>query len=110
MSAGTYNIQIDQGSDFEVTLAVSGQTLDGYSAKGQIRSTPQSETVLGDFDFTISGESSTGGDITMSLPNYVSIDIPAGVHVYDVQVFNDTTRKNVRLIQGTCTIIQGVTR
>jgi len=110
MSAGIYNIEVDQGSDFEVTLAVAGQTLDGFSARGQIRPVAQSTTVLGDFDFTITNPSSTGGDITMSLPNFVSADIPAGTYVYDVQVFNDTTRKVARLIQGNCVVKQGVTR
>ena len=110
MSAGTYNIQIDQGADFEVTLTVEGQSLSGFSARGQVRATPQSATVLANFDFSIANASTTGGDITMTLPNYESINVPAGTHVYDVEVFNDTTRKVVRLLKGTFTVIQGVTR
>ena len=110
MSAGTYNIQIDQGADFEVTLTVEGQRLSGFSARGQIRPALTSNIVLGDFEFSITGASTTGGDITMTLPNYVSLDIPAGNHVYDVEVFNDTTRKVTKLLKGNCTIIQGVTR
>jgi len=110
MSAGIYNIEIDQGSDFETNLTVDGTSLDGYSARGQIRATIRSAAVLGEFDFTITGATSTGGTIEMSLPNYISRDMPAGIHVYDVEIYNDTTRKALRLLKGTCTIVQGVTK
>ena len=110
MAAGTYNITLDQGSDFEISLAVSGQDLTGFTARGQIRPTPQSDILYGEFDFTISSPTSTGGTIAMSLPSFVSRNIPPGTFVYDVEVRNDSTRKAVRLIQGNITVVQGVTR
>ena len=110
MSAAIYNIEIEQGSDFEITLVVSGQNLVGFSARSQIRTLGRGQAMLGEFTFSIASPTSQGGTITMTLPGFESIDIPPGTFVYDMEVFNDTSRKSKKLIKGTCTIIQGVTR
>ena len=110
MSAGIYNIEIDQGSDFEINLTIAGQNLDGYSVRGQIRPTKTSDVLLASFTTEVSGGSSTGGDVKVTLPNYESAAIPGGVYVYDLEAFNDTTRAAVRILQGTVTVLDGVTR
>ena len=110
MSAAIYNIDIEQGSDYETTLVVSGQDLVNFSARGQIRTTPTDPKILGEFSFSIASPTSQGGTITMTLPNYESDKIPAGNYVYDVEVFNSTSRKVKRLIKGTVRVDSGVTR
>jgi len=110
MAAGIYNIEIDQGSDFEISIAVASQTLDGYTAKAEMRTTAASDVVMAIFTTSISNASSSGGTITMSL-NGLDIDtLAAGAYVYDLIVTNETTRKQVRLLQGSATVIAGVTR
>ena len=110
MAAGIYNIEIDQGSDFEISIAVASQTLDGYTAKAEMRTSAASDIVAAIFTTSISNASSSGGTITMSL-NGLDIDtLAAGTYVYDLIVTNETTRKQVRLLQGSVTVIAGVTR
>ena len=49
MSAGNYNISIDQGSDFSLQLTVqesgSAKNLTGFSVRGQLRPTIDSSTL-----------------------------------------------------------------
>ena len=110
MAAGIYNITVDQGSDYSTTLVVSGQTLDGYSARGQVRPSIGSETLSAEFTFTITGGTSTGGTILAELTNIETKKMLPGTYVYDIEVFNTTTNKAVRLIQGTVTVVGGVTQ
>ena len=89
---------------------VSGQTLDGYSARGQVRPSSGSDTLSAEFTFTITGGTSTGGTILAELTNIETKKMLPGTYVYDIEVFNTTTNKAVRLIQGTVTVVGGVTQ
>ena len=57
MTAATYNLTIDQGSDYALDLVVNedstAKDLTGYSARAQIRNTKGSSTLSGSFTCTI---------------------------------------------------------
>ncbi len=110
MSAGTYNIKIDQGSDFSLQLTVqedgSAKNLAGFSARAQLRPTIDSSTLTA--TFTCSIPTPANGKIQMSLPNATSNAISAGGYQYDLELYTASTSQ--RLIQGAATVSGGVTR
>jgi hypothetical protein len=110
MSAGTYNITIDQGSDFSLQLTIqeggSAKNLTGFSVRGQLRPTIDSSTLTASFTGTITNASS--GICTISLPYTTTDDISAGSYQYDVELYTASTVQ--RLIQGTATVKGEVTR
>lgn len=110
MSAGTYNIKIDQGSDFSLQLTVqedgSAKNLAGFSARAQMRPTIDSSTLTATFTCAITN--STNGILTMSLPHTTTDDINVGQYYYDLEIFTGSTSQ--RLIQGTATVAGEVTR
>lgn len=110
MSAGTYNIKIDQGSDFSLQLTVqedgSAKNLTGFSARAQMRPTIDSTTLTA--TFTCSITSAANGTLTMALGNTTTDDIDVGQYYYDLELFTSTTSQ--RLIQGTATVAGEVTR
>lgn len=123
MSAATYNLFIDQGSDFAVDLVIkesgSAKNLSNYSGRGQLRSSHTSSTIAGYFKVTVT--SPTGGALKVELPNsnwtdsggttrQGSKDIAAGQYVYDVEIFTNSDAVVKRIIQGTATINPEVTR
>ena len=84
MSAGKYDITIDQGSDFELTLVIkdggSARDLGGWNARGKLKSTYDAAQSY-DFTFTGIGGGSLGDDgtVVMKMANTVSDDIAAVV-------------------------------
>ena len=123
MSAATYNLFIDQGSDFAVDLVIkesgTAKNLSNYSGRGQLRSSHTSTAVAGYFKVTVTNP--TGGALKVELPNgdwtdssnitrSGSKDIPAGQYVYDVEIFTNADAVVKRIIQGTATINPEVTR
>ena len=110
MSAGTYNITIDQGSDFSLQLTIqeggSAKDLTGFSVRGQLRPTIDSSTLTASFTGTVTDASN--GICTISLPYTTTDDISAGSYQYDVELYTASTVQ--RLIQGTATVKGEVTR
>lgn len=110
MSAGTYNIKIDQGSDFSIQLTVkedgSVKDLAGFSARAQMRPTIDSSTLTATFTCTITD--SDNGILTMTLPYTTTDDISVGQYYYDLELYTGSTSQ--RLIQGTATVSGEVTR
>ena len=110
MSAGTYNIKIDQGSDFSLQLTVqedgSAKNLAGFSARAQMRPTIDSSTLTATFTCTVTD--ATNGVLTMTLANTLTDDIDVGQYFYDLELFTGSTSQ--RLIQGTATVSGEVTR
>ena len=98
MSAATYNLFIDQGSDFAIDLVIkengSAMDLTNYSGRGQLRSTHESTTIAAYFKVTKTNPA--GGALKVEIPNgnwtdsggttrQGSKDIPAGQYVYDLE-------------------------
>ena len=112
MSAATYNLNIDQGSDFAIQLTVKensiAKDLTGYNARAQLRSTKTSSTISGTFTCTITD--AANGLITMELSNAVSSAMSAGSYYYDLEIYTANDAFVARLLQGKVSIAQEVTR
>ena len=113
MAAATYNLVIDQGSDFAIDLVVkesgSVKDLTNYSARAQLR-TKKDASGNAAASFTCTITDASAGAIKMELSNSTSAALSAGRYYYDLEIFtsNDTVVK--RLIQGEVTLNQEVTR
>jgi|TARA_R110000787_G_scaffold249934_1_gene355551 hypothetical protein len=112
MSAARYNLVIDQGSDFAVNFTVnddgSAKNLTGYSARAQMRTTKSATSVAATFVCTI--PTPANGTITLALPNATSTSMAAGNYVYDLEIFTTSNAIVTRLLQGSVTLTQEVTR
>lgn len=112
MTAATYNLTIDQGSDFaiQLTLAENGSAKDltGYSARAQLRPTKASSTLSATFTCTVTD--AAAGIIRMALGNSVTAALSAGIYYYDLEIFTSGDGVVTRLIEGQATINQEVTR
>ena len=112
MSAGTYNLVIDQGSDFALDLVIkqSGTALNlaNYSGRAQLRTSVSASSASASFSVTVTN--AANGALKMQLPAATSSGISAGQYVYDLEIFtaNDSIVK--RIIQGDVTITPEVTR
>jgi hypothetical protein len=112
MTAATYNLTIDQGSDYALDLVVNedstAKDLTGYSARAQIRNTKGSSTLSGSFTCTI--PSATDGEVKMELPNATSSGMSAGKYYYDLELYTSNNALVQRLMQGTIILTPEVTR
>ena len=112
MAAGTYDIVIDQGSDFAIEIAVSqdgvATTLGSHTARAQLRPSPTSGTKTADFVCAITNASQ--GKIKMSLANATTAAIASGKYYYDLELVNTSTSVFNRLLQGVARVTPEVTR
>ena len=112
MSAGTYNLVIDQGSDFALDLVIkqggTALNLSNYSGRAQLRTSVDASSVSATFSVTVTN--AANGALKMQLPAATSSGISAGQYVYDLEIFtaNDSIVK--RIIQGDVTLTPEVTR
>jgi hypothetical protein len=112
MSAGTYNLVIDQGSDFALDLVIkqagTALNLTNYSGRAQMRTAHTSSSASATLSVTVTNASA--GALKMQLAGSVSTNLAAGQYVYDLEIFtaNDSIVK--RIIQGTVTLTPEVTR
>lgn len=86
MSAGVYDITIEQGTTFELALAIkntdgSPKDLTGYTISGSIRTSAVSATVVEDFTCTIT--SAAAGLVTVGLTDSETSGIPTSGSTYD---------------------------
>jgi hypothetical protein len=117
MSAGKYNISIEQGVSWSKVLTLKNGAgtvinLTGYSARMQAR------RKIADTAASISLTSATGGGITMgttsgtitlALTAAATALLSVGDYVYDLElVYPDTTVK--RLLEGRLEVVGEVTR
>ena len=114
MSAARYNLIIDQGTDFALEFIVkesgTAKSLSGYNARAQLRPTKDSSTLTETFTCTIQDGSVTG-KIKAALTSDKTRDIAAGRYFYDLELFTTGgTAIVTRLLEGTVTITQEVTR
>lgn len=112
MSAGRYNLVIDQGSDFAIEFTIneegSAKDLSSYSARAQMRPTRASSTLSATFTCTI--PSPTEGTIKMELSNSTSSALSAGRYFYDLEIFTSGDALVTRVMQGEVDLTQEVTR
>ena len=112
MTAATYDLVVDQGSDFAIDLTIteggSAKNLTGYSGRAQLRTTHAASSATA--SFTVSVVNASNGTMKMEMQASTTSGITAGRYVYDMEIHtaNDATVK--RLIQGSVTINPEVTR
>jgi hypothetical protein len=109
--AGTYNIEIDQGSTFSVTVVATDDSSNtnvltgATSAKAQIRETYESTTVLAEANCTFAANNASL-TIVFASANTTTLDpVPM---VWDVRVTYPT--KVEYLLKGKVKLIPTVTR
>ena len=112
MSAGRYNLFIDQGSDFAIEFTINEndavKDLTGFSARAQMRPTRASSTLSATFTCTI--PTPTNGVIKMELGHATSSALAAGRYFYDLEIFTSGDASVTRVMQGEVDISQEVTR
>ena len=112
MSAANHDLVIDQGSTFVIDLTIkeSGtlKNLTGFSARAQLRTTKTASAVAASFTCTITNP--TSGVVKMELPATTSTALAAGVYFFDLEIHTANDAIVKRLIEGTATINQEVTR
>ena len=113
MAAATYNLVIDQGSDFTLDLVVkesgSVKNLTGYSARAQLR-TKKDASGAATASFSCTVTDAANAAIRMELSNAASSAISAGRYYYDLEIHTGSDAVVKRLIQGEVTVNQEVTR
>jgi hypothetical protein len=112
MSAATYNFNLDQGADFALELVMKEEgvvkDLTGYSARAQIRKSKEAATPAASFNCTIPAP--TEGKIKLDMSNSVSVNIPAGIYYYDLEIYTGSDYFVLRLLQGQVTVTREITR
>lgn len=113
MTAGKYDITIEQGSDFSLSLTLKQnglpRQLAGYTARGSMRKT-YDDSVSYDFTFNTLGND---GVIVMEMSHSVTETLDAGYYVYDIEIYTGTGAASdsvTRILQGKATINREVTR
>lgn len=115
MTPGLVNFVCPQGSTFKRTLLYTIDDvpvdLSGYTARLQVREAYYSTDPLltlatSGSGITISGSS---GSIALYVSNTTTAALPAGTHVYDLELIN-TSLEVDRLIEGNWTVTPEVTR
>jgi hypothetical protein len=111
MTAGKYDITIEQGSDFSLTLTVkeggSVKPLNGFTARGSMRKTYDDATA---HDFTFTSDYDDDGIIIMKMAHTATDDLDAGSYVYDVELVHSGNNTVQRLIEGKAEVTREVTR
>ena len=112
MTAATYDLVIDQGSDFAIDLTITeggtAKNLTGYSGRAQIRSSHSSSSAAA--SFTVNVVNAANGTMKMELSSSTTTSMTAGRYVYDLEIHTSGDATVKRLIQGSVTLNPEVTR
>ena len=112
MAAGKYDIVIDQGADFALSLSIAQDgtsvNLSNHTATAQLRPTPTSDTLTATFTCTVTD--AANGTIKMSMPYTLTANVAAGKYYYDLELFNSSASSMTRLIEGVARVTPNVTR
>lgn len=116
MLSTVYNISLNQGSYYCLKINLQGKDINGltvpfdltgYSVRSQIRRTYDSCDV---FPFTATIDDVINGNVTLSLPATVSVNMDNTSYVWDMEVYSDTDTGIVyRPVSGTVTVSPEVT-
>lgn len=107
--AATYNITINQNTDFRRSFQVKEDDIildiTNYSFSGRLKSSFNSTTHV---DFATSVTDGPAGTFSILLTDTVTADMDPGTWVYDI-IMTDAALDKTRLIQGNAFVKQGVT-
>lgn len=114
MTAAKYDINIDQGSDFSITVTISdngsAKNLTGFGARASMRKHLDATDAT---DFVCSVSSALNGQVTMNMPHSSTKSLKAGDYVYDLEIYTGTEGSEAsvsRIMQGKATLNREVTR
>ena len=123
MTAATYDLVIDQGSDFAIDLTItesgSAKNLTGYSGRAQMRSTHASSSVTASFTVSVVNacaviiqytNNASAGTMKLEMSSSTTAGVAAGRYVYDLEIHTSGDATVKRLIQGSVTVNPEVTR
>ena len=113
MTAGAYDLVIEQGSTFEKQLTVYRNNnpwdFTGYAARAQIRKTYESQDILQTIDVTISDPTNGIIDLLINASDTAALKVTNAV--WDLEVDDqDATPKVKKLLKGKVEIHPEVTR
>ena len=109
--AAISNLYIDQGSDYSISVSMTGAdgsalNLTGATFLGQVRKTHASSSIAGTFT---TSHDATGGNLTLSLTDTITAGITAGRYVYDV-LMTDSGGDKTRVLEGQAIVTPSVSR
>ena len=111
MTAGIYDIVIDQGADFSVQLDLknngSAVNLTGFTAAAQLRPTPTSSTKSADFSINFTDRAN--GQLKLEMTNSTTAGLSPGKYYYDLETTSGGGVKT-RFLQGVARVTPNVTR
>ena len=117
MSAAKYNLTIDQGSDFSLTLNIKedgvNKNLEGWLARGHLR---ESMDTAQHWAFDFSGTTfDENGNLVIKLAHDVTAnngnsELGEGSYFYDIEIYKTSTDEVKRIMQGKATVTRQVTR
>ena len=115
MALSTYDISVEQGSDYSTVITYTDDqnnlvNLTGCSTRMQVRqfaSSPAARlSLVSPYAMALGGAL---GTITLSIPAQAISTVPAGQYVYDIELV-DTTQKVLKIISGNFVVNAEVTR
>ncbi len=117
MATTRYDLLIRQGDKFEQSIAAknsdgTAKDLTGYSARMQVRATPESSTVLLEAS-TANGRISInapGGIVTITVGADITAPLNWNVAYYDLEIFTADPANVTRLLEGYASLSKEVTR
>jgi 4-hydroxybenzoate polyprenyltransferase len=113
MTAGTYDLVVEQGSTFNRTVTVQensvAKDLSGFIARAQIRKTYKSVAVLATIGVTITD--AANGVVTLIMTAAVTAALKTGNAVWDMEIDDQNATPLVtRILEGKVRITSEVTR
>ena len=111
MATGTYNITIEKGITFDVSISLKDNNnaainVTNYTFKAEIRR--KAETGL-EKAFTVTKTNASGGVIELSMSKTNTQALPKGKLIYDLVANTGSSNKIIRIITGTVTVLESVT-
>lgn len=112
MSAGKYDIIIDQGADFARQLVVKEdgtvKNLSIYDARAAMRSSKTAAAVSATFTCTITD--AANGVLKFELSNSVTKNLTPGIYYYDLEIYTGGDAAVQRLLEGKVTVTPEITK
>ena len=116
MSAGRYDIVMDQGSDFALAMTVKQDgavyNLTNYLVRSQMRSSKTAASPSASFTGTVIN--ALNGTLKIELSNAITKTLTPGVYYYDLEIYTIDSEGNDesvrRLLEGRVTVTAEITK
>lgn len=112
MGATKYNLDIEQGSDFQLVVTVVGgpSSMTGYTAKMQFRPGKGSSTLRYDVPGSALTVDAANRQVVVNLPWTESVDFSWDSGMYDLVIVSSDNLKVWRVIEGRIVVDHSVTK